>query len=266
MVKKKLTLRVKQIEGVYGKVYTLLKQQEEEALEKVNTLKKSFKKTLANQKDAAKLIETQLVSCTNYYDDGISTHRRRHLLTYKDSINDRVEDLTKQLEHASIDAECRADDMIVTCVKPTTFASNSVCDVCGIPHVPHCSVHVSGPIENSTNPVKVTVMLKDVYGFSVVRQSKVIEICCDKEKKFLQNVRIEESSGVYKIRYNPKKEVNHLLSVYWRKCIVNHVDVEMVVNIRDYANIREVAKVVERYGFHNLHIACPFLMAKGINN
>ena len=257
----------RKIQGVYGKVYTLLKQQEEEALEKVNTLKKSFKKTLAMQKDAAKLIETQLLSCANFYDDGISTHRRRQLLTHKNSIDDRVEDLTKQVKHASIDPECRADDMIVTCVKPTIFANNSVCDVSGIPHVPHCSVHVSGPLENSTNPVKVTVMLKDVYGFSVVRQSKVIEICCDKGKKFLQNVRIEEeSSGVYEIWYNPKKEVNHLLSVYWRKHIVNHVEVEMVVNIRDYANIREVAKVVDRYGHYNLQIVCPYLMAKGISN
>ena len=108
--------------------------------------------------------------------------------------------------------------MIVTRVKTTIYASNSVCDVSGIPHVPHCSVHVSGPLENSANPVKVTITLKDVYGFSVVRQSKVIEICCDKGKKFLQNVRIEEeSSEVYEICYNPKKEVNHLLSVYWRK-------------------------------------------------
>ena len=128
------------------------------------------------------------------------------------------------MEHASIDPECRVDDMIVTCVKTTgtIFASNSVCDVSGIPHVPHCSV--SDPLKNSTNPVKVTITLKDVYGFSVVRQSKVIEIHCDKGKKFLQNVRIkEESSGVYEIWYNPKKEVNHLLSVYRRKHIVNHV-------------------------------------------
>ena len=38
------------------------------------------------------------------------------------------------------------------------------------------------------------------------------------------------------------------------------------VNIRDYANIRKVAKVVERYGPYNLQIVCPYLMAKGISN
>ena len=57
----------------------------------------------------------------DFYDDAISTNRRQQLLTYKNSIIDRVEDLTKQVEHASIDPECRADDMIMTCVKRTTL-------------------------------------------------------------------------------------------------------------------------------------------------
>ena len=250
----------RKIQGVYGEVYKLLKQQEEEALEKENTIKTSLKKTLAMQKENAKFMESQLVSCTEFSDDAISTNRTRQLLTYKNSIIDRVEDLTKQVEHFSIDPECRADDVIVRCGNPVEFISNSLCDVSGVPHLPHCSVR--GPLERS-DPVKVTVTLKDLYGFSVVQQSKDLEIHCNKEGEFLQNVRIEESKGVYHIWYNPKRKEDHLLSVYWRGLVVND---KVPVNIRDYANIKQEVKVIDKYGPNNEQLLFPYLMAKGSNN
>ena len=243
-------------------MYKLLKQQEEEALQKVNTIKTLLKKTLAMQKENVKFMESQLVSCVEFSNDAISTNRTRQLLTYKNSIIDRVEDLTKQVEHTSIDPECRADDMIVRCAKPAEFISDSLCDVSGIPHLPHCRVR--GPLAIS-HPVKVTVTLKDVHGFPVVQQSKDIEIRCNKEVEFLQNVRIEEeSNGQYHIWYNPKRK-DHLLSVYWRRLAVNNEEVKVPVNIRDYANIKEV-KVIDKYGPNNEQLQFPYFMAKGPNN
>ena len=254
----------RKIRGVYGEVYKLLKQQQREAIEKVNTIKTSLKKTLAMQKENAKFMESQLVSCTEFSDDAISTNRRRQLLTYKNSIIDRVEDLTKQVEHASIDPECRADDMIVRCGNPVEFISNSLCDVSGVPHLPHCSVR--GPLERS-DPVKVTVTLKDIYGFSVVQQSKDLEIHCNKGGEFLQKVKIEEESkGVYHIWYNPKRKEYHLLSVYWRGLVVNDEEVKVSVNVRDYANIKQEVKVIDNYGPNNKQWEWPYLMAKGPNN
>ena len=186
------------------------------------------------------------------------------LLTYKNSIIDRVEDLTKQVEHASIDPECRADDMIVRCGNPVEFISNSLCDVSGVPHLPHCSVR--DPLAIS-DPGKVTVTLKDIYGFSVVQQSKDLEIHCNKEGEFLQNVRIEEESkGVYHIWYNPKRKEDHLLSVYWRGLVVNDEEVKVPVNIRDYANIQQEVKVIDKYGPNNEDVKWPYFMARGPNN
>ena len=254
----------RKIRGAYGEVYKLLQQQEEEALEKVNTIKMSLKKTLTMQKENAKFMESQLVSCVEFSNDAISTNRTRQLLTYKNSIIDRVEDLTKQVEHASIDPECRADDMIVRCGKPAEFISNSLCDVSGVPHLPHCSV--TGPLAIS-RPVKVTITLKDIYGFSVVQQSKDIEIRCNKEVEFLRNVRIEEeSNGLYHIWYIPKRKIDHSLSVYWRGLVVNDEEVKVPVNIRDYANIKEEVKVIDKYGPNNEQLQWPYLMAKGPNN
>ena len=252
------------IRGVYGEVYKLLKQQEEEALEKVNTIKTSLKKTLAMLKENAKCMESQLVSCVEFSNDAISTNRTRQLLTYKNSIIDRVENLTRQVEHASIDPECRADNIIVRCGKPAEFISNTLCHVSGVPHLPHCSV--TGPLEKSVQ-VNVTITLKDVYGFSVVQQSKDIEIRCNKEVEFLQNVRIEEeSNGLYHIWYIPKRKEDHLLSVYWRGLVVDDEEVKVSVNIRDYANIKEKVKAIGKYGPNNEQLQFPYLMAKGPNN
>ena len=254
----------RKIQGAYGEVYKLLKQQEEEALEKVNTIKTSLKKTLAMQKENQKFMESQLVSCLEFSDDVISNNRRRQLLTYKNSIINRVEDLTKQVEHASIDPECRADDMIVTCDNPAEFISNYLCHMSGVPHLPHCSVR--GPLAIS-DPVKVTVTLKDIYGFSVVQQSKDLKIHCNKEGEFLQNVRIEEESkGVYHIWYNPKRKEDHFLSVYWRGLVMNDEKVKVIVNIRDYANIKQEVKVIDKYGPNTEQLKWPYLMAKGPNN
>ena len=255
----------KKIHGAYSEVYKLLKQQEEKALEKLNTIKMSLKKTLAMQKENRKFMESQLVSCMEFSDDAISANRRRQLLTYKNSIIDRVEDLTKQVEHASIDPECRADDVKVRCGNPAEFISNCLCHITTVTHLPHCSVR--GPLAIS-DPVKVTVTLKDVYGFSVVQQSKDLEIRCNKEGEFLKNVRIEEkeSKGVYHIWYNPNRKEDHLLSVYWRGLVVNDEEVKVPVNIRDYANIKQEMKVIDKYGPNDEQLKSPYLMAKGPNN
>jgi len=110
---------------------------------------------------------------------------------------------------------------------------------------------VRGPLEN-IHPVKVTVTLRDICGTCVVEQSKGLEICCNKEGGFLQNLRIEEqSNGLYHIWYNPKKKESHLLSVYWRGLVVNHEEVRVPVNIRDYVNIKQEVKIVDEYGPNN---------------
>ena len=99
-----------------------------------------------------------------------------------------------------------------------------------------------------------------------MQQSKDIEIRCNKEVEFLQNVRIEEeSNGLYHIWYNPKRKEDHLLSVYWRGLVVNE-EVKVSVNIRDYANIKEEVKVIDKYGPNNEQLNYPYLMVKGPNN
>ena len=66
----------RKIRGVYDEVHKILKQQEEAALEKVNTIKMSLKNTLTMQKENAKFMESQLVNCMEFSDDAIAANRK----------------------------------------------------------------------------------------------------------------------------------------------------------------------------------------------
>ena len=256
---------IEKIRATYGEVYKLLKQQEEETVGKVSTIKTSFKKTLAVQKESAKFVESQLMSCDEISHKIITVNRTRQLLTYNKWIENRVDEVTKQVEHTSLDPECKPSDMIVVCHHPVEFVNDSVCDVSScLPHLPDCTV--SGPVVLS-DPVKVTVTLKDIFRSPVVNQSKDLEIRCNKERKFLQNTRIEEESrGQYHILYNPKRKEDHSLSVYWRGLEVNQEEIKVLMNIRDYNKLKQEVKIIDKYGPTNNWLTSPYLLAKGPNN
>ena len=184
---------------------------------------------------------------------------------YKKWIENRVDELAKLVEHTSLDPECKPSDMIVNYHKPIESVSDSVCNVFCLPSLPNCTV--SHPVVTS-GTIKVTVTLKDTFGFSVVSQSKDLEIHCNKEREFLQNTHIEEESsrGQYHIWYNPKRKEDHSLSVYWRGLLVNHKEVKVSTNIRGYNKLKQVAKIIDKYGPTNQQLNYPYLLAEGPNN
>ena len=168
------------------------------------------------------------------------------------------------MEHTSLDPECKPSDMIINYRKPVELVNDSVCDVSCVPHLPDCTV--SCPVIIS-DPVKVTVTLKDIFGCPVVNQSKDLEIRYNKGRKFLQNVHFEEESrGQYYIWYNPKRKEDHLLSVYWRGLTLNHEEIKVLVNVRDYATIKQEVKIIDKYGPTNKRVVWPYLLANGPNN
>ena len=247
-------------------MYELLKQQEEETVGKVNTIKTSFKKTLTVQKESAKFVERQLVSCHEFCHKIVAVNRTRQLLTYNKWIENRVDEVTKQVEHTSLDPECKPSDMIVICHHPVEFVNNSVCDVSCLPHLPDCSCSKYGQIVKP-DQVKVTVTLKDIFASPIVNQSKDLEIRCNKERGFLQNTHIEEQSrGQYHIWYNPKRKEDHSLSVYWGGLEVNHEEIKVSTNIRDYNKLKQEVKIIAKYGPTNKKLTSPYLLAKGPNN
>ncbi|XP_065919573.1 E3 ubiquitin-protein ligase TRIM71-like [Dysidea avara] len=253
-------INLEKIRATYDEVYKLLKQQEQQTIKKLNSITSLFVKRLSLQKENAISIEDQLVSCSEFCNKTITVNSTKQLLTYNKWIESKVDDLTKQVQNARFNPECKASDMVVRCCKPFEFARNLVCDVCRVPHFSDCTP--SGPAIIS-NPVNITVTLKDVFGSLIANQSKDLEIRCDKE--FLQNVSIEEESlGQYHIWYNPKQKETHSLSIYWRGTALNH---KVNVFVRSYHYFQpEVKIIIDKYGPANNALGHPLLLAKGPNN
>jgi len=255
---------IEKIQAAYGEVFKLLKEKEEETVGKVIAITTSFKKTLALQKESAKFVESHLVSCNEFSHEIVTHNNPRQLLTHTKWIENRVDELTKQVEHTSLDPECKPSDMIVNYPKPFEFVNNLVCDVCCLPHLSDCTV--SGPVVLNDR-FKVTVTLKDIFGSPVVNQSKDLEIRCNLKREFLQNAHIkEESRGQYHIWYNPKRREEYALSVYWRGLEVNHEEIKVLMNIRDYSELNQEVKIIDKYGPTNKKLQAPYLLAKGPNN
>jgi len=255
---------IEKIRATYGEVYKLLKQQEEETVRKMNNINNLFKRTLAVQKENAKLVENHLVHCEKFSERIVTGNRTMQLMTYNRWIQNRITELTKQVEHASLDPECKPNDINITFCNPAEFVNDLVCDVSCFPHIPYCMV--SGLVAIN-DPVKITVVLKDVCRSPVVNQSKDLEIRCNQEREFLQNTHIEEESrGHYHIWYNPKRKEGHTLSVYWRGLKMNHEEIKVSANIRDYNKLKHEVKIIDNYGPTNKKLALPHLLAKGPNN
>ena len=255
---------IEKIRVTYGEVYKLLKQREEETVEKVNTIRNEFKRTLAVQKESTKSVESQLVSCDEFSDKVLRDNRIKKVLAYSKRIKNTVVELTKQVEHTSFNPECKPNDMIVTFCNPAEFVNDSVCDVSCSPHLPNCTM--SQPVEISDR-VNVTVTLKDIVGSPIANQSENLEVCSNKEREFLQNTHIEEESrGQYHIWYNRKRKEDHSLSVYWRGLEVNHKRIKVSMNVRDYNKLEQEVKIIDKYGRNNKKLAFPNLLAKGPND
>ncbi|XP_065890015.1 E3 ubiquitin-protein ligase TRIM71-like [Dysidea avara] len=288
---------VEMIRATYEEVHKLLKQQEEEAIDKANANKRSCKKRLATQKENAKFLESELARCDEARTDIMAVDRTRKLLTYSDWIKSRVDRLKIQVENSNFDPDCTAIDIIAKHRKPIEFINNLGFEQFDVPCLSTCSFsrygHIVKPTDldqpespnplpttpkarNLLNPfkeashtdqIKVTVTLKDAFGFPVVKQSTHIEIRCNKDEDFLQNTCIKERlNGQYFIWYTPKISENHLLQIYWKGHLVNHEEIKVLMTVRDYNNVGQAAKTIEKYGSSNTQLIEPNLLAKGPNN
>lgn len=148
----------KEIKTAYGEVYRLLKQQEKEALQKVEAICTSLKMTLALEKERIKSLESQMETCHKFSNTLLMVDGTQQLLTYDNWILDRVSCLTRQAQHIH-----SGDDMIVTCAKPAEFVT-PLCSA--TPDIPLCTIcTIVKP-----NGIKLIVMLRDFRGSPVMNQ------------------------------------------------------------------------------------------------
>jgi len=281
---------VESIRATYYKVHQILKQQEEEAVDKANAIKHLCIKRLATQIENAKFLESELSNCDEFHADITAVGRTRKLLTYGDQVKSKVNQLKSQVETSKFDPECTTNDLVMKQRKPIDFINNLGYEQFDIPCIPNCSFstygHVFKPTDQAgpppkfgfwfnpfketakTDQVEVIVTLNDAFGFPVDKQSSHLEIYCNKdEADFLQKMCVEEQqNGRYVVQYSPKINENHLLQIFWKGHLVNHEQIKVLMTVRDYNNIGQAVKTIDKYGPKDAQLGEPNLLAKGPNN
>jgi len=243
---------VEKIQSTYDEVYKLLKRQEEEALDKANSIMESCRKRIFAQKENAKYLERELANCEEFRTKIMTTDRARLVLNYSEWIKIRVGKLQREVDRTSFDPECHAMDIALKCPRPVYFIDNLGSEAFDVPYLQNCSfsryayvlksaVPKTSSIGNllssqssvdSTDQIKVTVILRDRFGLPVTDQSDNLEIDCSKDEDFLEDVVItEQSNGKYNLWYSPKINENHSLQIYWKEHLVNCEEIKALITV-----------------------------------
>jgi len=246
--------RVKEIKIKCEEVQDLLQKEKKDVLEKVKTTKESMCYTLALQKEQLQLVEMQMSICEKFSTDAIEANNTKTLINYSEWIVTRVDELLSQGD-TSFSPECTAGDMKLEMVPHHPL----ICTV--TPDVP--VLDICGPIVKPSQ-VKLILTLQDTVKSPVKEQSNILEIRCSHGKEFLKDKKVEENpNGYYHIFYQPNEKIIHSLSIYWHGIALHKDKIRVPINIRDYVNITEVEKSIEKYGQNNKEIKNPYLLGKG---
>ena len=229
-----------------------------------------------------------MATCYEFCTKILENDKTKLLLTYCDWVQSRVERLQRDVDCTTLNPEFKAVD-IVRCPEPVEFLNNLGSERFDIPCLQNCIFSQYAHILKSTitksssftdllslqpakvdttDQIKVTVVLRDRFGFPVTNQSDDLEIYCnDKDEDFLQDpVITEQSNGEYHIWYNPKTRENHSLQVYWKEHLMNYKEIKALMTVRDYTHFGQPTKVIDKYGPSNTQFSKPNLLAKGPNN
>ena len=103
---------VKKVQNAYREIYELLKQQEEQAIEKVKIVTIVLKKTLASQKETVISVEKQLEKCVEDCEELV---RAKQSLESIEWIEQEVNKLKEKVKHINLNPKCKPSDVFVRC-------------------------------------------------------------------------------------------------------------------------------------------------------
>ena len=248
------------VNQTYEAMHESLQKQQEELVTKIKTIRLSLKTTLASQRKDLTRIGAQMNVCVKFYEEEMDNSTKT-LLSCNNMLTTQAHELMYQVKDDSVlTARCTVNKMKVT---PKPDSNPMYCIFTVTPNVPNCTI--CGPIVKP-NQIKLSIKLLDTSQSPVQKQSSCLKILCHEEKRLVQDFSINEGQdGWYHMQYRPKKNISHMLSVYWEELQITK-EIEVPVSIRDYSDIRDVPKTIDKYGPNNKPLKHPYLLAKGCND
>ena len=232
----------------------ILDAQEAKVLQNIDVIRSTSHNSLDSQRKDLSSLEEQLSNCNGSVSGMIQSSNIDELLMYINWVDSRVTELTGLVEHANLDPVCKGDS-VVWCAEHSVFTSHceSLCNVSGPPHPPHCCVNVS-----ASDPVVITVTLKDACGFPVTNQSRCIKV----QSKNVKDIKVEERThGLYHISYHPRERKGHSINITCNDTVLSS---DISFCIRDYTAIQQEVLSIDKCG--NSKLSNPWHIINGPNN
>lgn len=249
-------------------LHKALDEQEAKILQNIDVIRSKSHVSLDSQRKGLSSLEDQLNNCKGSVSGMIQSNNIDELLMHINWVDSRVADLTSSVERANLDPVCKGDSMVHH-VDPSVFTGHcceSLCHVSGPPHPPDCSV--KGPtgcmLLSSSDPVVITVSLKDACGFPVTNQSQCLNMQSKGAKDFYDDVKVKEHArGLYQISYHPKERKDHNITVTWNDTVLNSEEFNILMT-RDYTAVQQEVLTIDKYGDTKLNN--PWHIINGPNN
>ena len=230
----------RQVQDMYHQLREMLDQCEVKDLQEIKVVKTALQSSLGSQKENLKILHACITSCNEFVSKVVMpVEEVSQLQGYNVYTQERVNDLTNQVEQCSLEPVCGVDHMILSTSDPNDCISHftSLCTVSTLPHVPNCSVK-GPPGMSKYGPVNVIVTLKDEDGRPVPNQTEHLTIRFEAEENITTNIKKKKvCKGVYVLSYKAKKRETHKLSVSWKDKHLGEIKVR--ANVRQYSEIKK---------------------------
>ena len=252
------------VRSFFKDLHKVLDDQEAKVLQNVDVIRSTLHNSLTSQRKDLLSLEEQLNSCKGSVSGMIQSNNIDELSVHINWVDSRVTDLTSSVKHANLDPVCKGDS-VVWCADCRVFTTHceSLCHVSTPPHPPLCSVNGPMGLQSVTNPVVITVTLKDMRGLPVTNQSQCLKIQSKSLEDFFCNVKSEEhGKGIYQISYNPKERKSHSINVTCNGTVLSGEEVNVQVR-QDYIDIKQEAITIDK---HKDKFKNPWHVINGPNN
>ena len=238
----------------------ILVAQEAKVLQNIDVIRSTSHNSLDSQRKYLLSLEEQLNNCNGSVSVMIQSRNIDELLTHINWVDSRVTELTSLVERANLDPLCKGDS-VVWCTDHSVFTSHceSLCNVSGPPYLPHCSVKIPTCVPKS-DPVVITVSLKDICGFPVTNQSQCLKV----QSQNVRDIKVEEHThGLYHISYHSRERKDHSINVTCNDTALHseEIDIQMM---QDYTAIQQEVLTIDKYGGSNFNN--PWHIINGPNN
>lgn len=225
------------VKDFFRRLRGILDNQERNCLGNLDEITTSALKMLGQQIHDLSDIESQLKSCNATLTDLLESKNQAKIVEMERRVTLGVKDLNKSVEQCTLTPVCIPNtNVLYSKLENFGKTCESLCYVYSVPHSSNCSVlFVTDDVISVTEPITVSVDLRDIHCNPVMNQAENLELCSDQGDNFIVRTTVREvSPGIYDLCYFPQVRKAHKLDVihndiYQEKTIVTSADVRSLL-------------------------------------